>query len=153
MKSLFQQFIQWLLGMLKQDIVFATFAQGVLWLADLLFVNIVQVIGNLVKDEQVDIDHLKDTGATEAEVKAQKLAAAERVDIAASTEFSGSPTYVPGMVRRAVRDAWAYIVNHATDPRNEIARDHKFFRSMSDEELKEIVEKGLNTGFTGFGKK
>lgn len=148
MKQLFKQFIQWLINALTSETTFATFSYAVLYVADLLFNNIVEFVRKLVEDEQENtIDPLIDSGATDAEIKEAKIEAAARVDIATAAEFSGSPTYVPGFVRRAVRDAWAYITNHEIDVRNDIAREHKFFREHTPSETKEIVEKGLNTGW------
>ena len=153
MKDLFKKFIQWLVTALTNETTYATFANAVLFIADLLFNNIVEFVRKLVEDEQEqNIEPLLNSGATEAEIKEAKHEAGARVDIATSAEFNGSPTYVPGFLRRAVRDAWAYLYNHeATDPRNELAREHKFFREHTAAETKEIVEKGLNTGWI-FGK-
>lgn len=155
MKELFRKFIQWLVDALTNETTFAAFANAVLFVADLFFNRIVEFVRKLVEDEQESsIDPLLEGGATDAEIKLAKSEAGARVDMATAAEFSGSPTYVPGFVRRAVRDAWAYLYNHELiDPRNDAARERKFFREHTPDEIKEIVDKGLNTGWIFGGKK
>ena len=131
-------------------VTYREYAETVLKIADMFFERIVGFVGELVEIEQVHIDSLKESGANDMEIKEAKAMAALSVDLNTAAMFSGSPTFVPGFVRRSIRDAWAYLVNYKPneiDQRDPRAKEHGFFRQHNQNEMQDIVDNGLNKGW------
>jgi hypothetical protein len=146
MKDLIQKLMKWLLFKLAEESTFQQFAEIVLELSRFFFREATAFIEALVEKQQIRIDQAKEAGEPE-EVIAELKAGAEQVtDKVMAREFSGSPVYVPRFIRRGIRDAKAYLLNHPRDGRNEIAREHGFFTDHDSEETRKAVEQ-LNKGF------
>ena len=142
MKGLFE----FMLKMLSKFLTYADYAEIILRVSRMFFNEVTEFIEALVVNHQELIDEAKDAGTEKEIIDEMKYLAAIEVDKAVVAKFSSSPTFIPGFVRRAIRDAKAYLVNHPLDIRNDRAREHGFFKEHSPDELKDAVQ-SLNKGF------
>ena len=143
MKKLFE----FILKMLARMLTYSDYAEVILSVSRMFFNQVTEFIESLVEEYQEGIDEAKDQGQPDEVIDEMKREAAEAVDASVVAKFSASPTWVPGFVRRAIRDAKAYLVNHHdSDIRNDRAREHGFFKEHDQKELKDVVD-SLNKGF------
>ena len=139
---------KFLLKVLAKTSTYRDYAETILEVSKVFFEEVTDFIELLVEEQQVIIDEAKDMDEPVEVVESLKMDAAFKVDELTVERFSSSPTYIPGFVRRAIRDAAAYITNHPTgDVRNDRAHTFGIFREHDPEELKDAVDK-LNKGFT-----
>lgn len=143
-----KQFLEWIVVQLNKEATYQQFAEFTLRIARVLFSEATEFIEELVEKHQKRIERAKSEGKDQEYIDKMKKDAAQVVDKVAVREFSASPTYVPGFVRRGIRDSKAYLLNHPEDIRNDRAREHGFFRQHDENEIKESVE-ALNRGFIG----
>ena len=137
-------FLEWLVIQMYKESTYQQFAEFVLKIASILFKDLTEFIESQVERFQKRIDKAKEDGEPEEVIQQMKHDAGQVVDKITVRQFSESPTFVPGFVRRAIRDAKAYLLNHPTDPRNDKARSKGFFRQHDTEELKDTVDRILN---------
>jgi len=116
--------------------------------------DVVSFIENLVKRKDEAIAGLPPS-LTEEELKIKKELAFQDVGDKAEAYFSASPSHTPRGILDGLIKYIVYRDHHKEvgDERNDIATKYGVLQSLDQEDTKEIIEQGLNKGFTGFGVK
>jgi len=142
-----KEFISFLFKVLRKTVGYLDVVELRLKVAYVFVAPIIDFIRNLVEKEDEYLNGLP-PGLTDDEIAAQKQLAFNRVVNTTESSHSASPSFVPrGFIKSLVEDI-VFVLHHpAEDERDGKARLHGYLRPADSDDIKKIVEEGLNKGW------
>lgn len=136
--------LQWIVGVLLQNVSFEAFAEVVIRIASMVFDKLVQFIrAEILKQDERLKDYVEKGGT---DVDAEKEVAFKTVVSNTQAEFSASPSYTPkGLVEGLVK-LMVYSKNNPTDERTKRAKEKGLFNEWKSEDISRAVD-SLNKGW------